>query len=314
MPVDPQVEAFLEQGRGLPQLHEMALADGRAMLAGMNALAGAPEAVHEITDRTIPGPAGGIPVRVYRPSDATSLPMLVFIHGGGFTMGDLDSHDSLCRALANASGCVLVAVDYRLAPEHPFPAGIDDAYAAATWVHEHADDLGGDAIRIAIGGDSGGATFATTVCAMARDQGGPPLAFQFLINPGGMDYDYGRASVTENGAGYFITVDDLHWIEGQYFASPGDKERDWRAQPGLAPDVSGLPPAIVLTAEYDPVRDQGRAYVDRLQAAGVTVEHHEYPGVIHGWVNMLGVIDAGQKALDDLAGALRVALSATAPP
>jgi acetyl esterase len=294
----------------MPQLHEMPLDQGRSMLAAMNAAAGAPEAVHAVEDRRVPGPDGDIPVRVYRPSSDANLPIAVFIHGGGFTMGGLDSHDSMCRALANASECLVVAIDYRLAPEHKFPDGIDDSYAATAWVHEHARELGGDGERLAIGGDSGGATFATTVCRMARDRGGPPIAFQYLINPGGMDYDYDRPSLTENGSGYFITLDDIRWIERQYFrAGTSEGEDDWRAAPGHAPDVTGLPPAIVLTAELDPVRDQGRAYVQRLRDAGVPVEHSEYAGMIHGWVNMCGEIDAGRDGLDEVATAIRKALA-----
>jgi acetyl esterase len=310
MPVDPQVQAVVDQMAGAPGLTEMPLDAARSMIAGMNAAAGEPEPVHSVEDRVIPGPESNpIPLRVYRTSDDDALPVVVFVHGGGFTMGDLDSHDSLCRALANASECVLVAVDYRLAPEHRFPAGIDDTYAATCWVHEHAAELGGDPARLAIGGDSGGGTFATTICGMARERGGPPIGFQFLINPGGMDFDYTRPSCIENSSGYFISLDDVRWIESQYFASPDDKERDWRAAPGLAPDLSGLPPAIVLTAEYDPVRDQGRAYVERLRDAGVPVQHTEYPGVLHGWVNMFGVIDAGRKGLDETANAIRTALA-----
>jgi acetyl esterase len=309
MAAHPQVQAFLDQSRDLPGLSEMSLADGRSMIVGMNAAAGPPEDVASVEDRTAPGPAGDIPVRVYRPVDEPTLPIIVFVHGGGFTMGDLDSHDSMCRALANASGCLLVAVDYRLAPEHKFPVGIDDTFAATQWVHDHAAELGGDPDRIAIGGDSGGATFAAVVCLMARDQGGPPIRFQFLINPGGMDFDYDRPSFAENGEGYFITVDDVHWIESQYLSSPVDKDNDWRAQPGLAPDLSGLPPTIVLTAELDPVRDQGRAYVKRLHDAGVTVEHTEYEGMIHGWINMCGVVDAGREGLEQTAAAIRKALA-----
>lgn len=308
MPLHPQVQVFLDQNKGLPELHELPLAEGRRMLAAMNALAGEPEPVAAVQDRVVPGPDGTVPVRVYRPSQEPALPVIVFFHGGGFTMGDLESHDSLCRALANRSGCLLVAVDYRLAPEHRFPAGIDDSYAVTQWVHDHATELGANPDRLAVGGDSGGATFAATVCLMARERGGPPIALQFLINPGGMDYDYTRPSCAANAEGCFITMADIYWIESQYFAAPTDKERDWRAVPGAAPDLSGLPPAIVLTAEYDPVRDQGRAYVERLRDAGVPVKHRDYPGVTHGWVNMFGIIDPGREALDEIGAAIRAAL------
>ncbi len=306
MPVHPQVQFVLDAIADQPDLDELPIEESRANLKALG-----PEgvAVHAVEDRAIPGPAGSIPVRIYRPSDQTPLPVIVFVHGGGFSMGDLDSHDALCRELTNASGCLLIAIDYRLAPEHRFPAGIDDTYAATQWVHEHAAELGGDPDRIAIGGDSGGATFATTVCMMARDRGGPPLRFQFLINPGGMDYDYARPSCIDNAEGYFLTLKAMKWIEGIYFASPDDQDGDWRAAPGLAPDLAGLPPAVVITAEFDPVRDQGRAYVARLRDAGVEVSHTDYPGMIHGWVNMFHVVDDGRKGIEEIGAAIREGLA-----
>jgi acetyl esterase len=307
VPVHPQVQVVLDLLSGQPELDEIPIEEARRQLAEMGGPPGEP--LHEVEDRSVPGPKGDIPVRIYRPRDDAPLPVIVFVHGGGFTMGDLESHDALCRALANASGCLLVAVDYALAPEHPFPEGIDDTYAATCWVHEHASELGGEPERIAIGGDSGGATFATTICMMARERGGPPIRFQFLINPGGMDYDYTRPSCNENAEGYFLTLRGMHWVEKQYFASPGDKSSDWRAAPGLAPDLLGLPPAIVLTAEFDPVRDQGRAYVDRLREAGVPVRHTDYPGMIHGWVNMYMAVDDGRTGLEEVASAIREAFA-----
>ena len=311
MTLHPQVAALIEGMAGSPGPHELPLGEARAFLDAGDALAGEREDVVEVTDREIPGPHGPIAIRVYRPSDDTALPIAVFLHGGGFTMGSLDSHDRVCRALANRSGCLVVAVDYRLAPEHRFPIGIDDSYSATAWIAEHAADLGGDPERIAIGGDSGGGTFGAVVCLLARDRGAPKIRFQYLLNPGGLDFDYSRPSCADNADGCFLTMDAVRWIEGQYFTDPAQKD-DPRAALNLAPDLSGLPPAVVLTAEHDPVRDQGLEYVRRLREAGVPVQHTDYPGMIHGFVNFKGAIDDGERGLDELADAIRVGLADSA--
>ena len=309
MTLHPQVAAVVEQMASRPAPNEIPLDEARAFLDAGDVLAGPREDVLEVTDREIPGPHGPIPLRVYRPRETTPLPVAVYLHGGGFTMGSLDSHDRLCRALANRSGCLLVAVDYRLAPEHPFPAGIDDADAATSWVAAHAAELGGDADRLAIGGDSGGGTFGAVVSMLARDRGAPPIRFQYLLNPGGLDFDYTRPSCAANANGCFLTMDLVRWIEGQYFSDPAQMA-DPRAALNLSPDLSGMPPAVVITAEHDPVRDQGLEYVRRLRAADVPVQHTDYPGMIHGFVNFKGAIDDGERALDELATAIRVALEA----
>jgi acetyl esterase len=290
-----------------PAPHEVAITEARAALDAGDVLAGEREELVQVVDREVPGPAGPIPLRSYHPAPGV-LPVAVFFHGGGFTAGSLDSHDRLCRALANRSGCTVVAVDYRLAPEHPFPTGIEDAYAATAWISRHADEIGVDATRLAVGGDSGGGTFGASVALLARDRGGPPITFQYLVNPGGLDYDYARASFVENAEGCFLTLDLVKWIEGQYFADPSDADAPL-ASLNLVPDLAGLPPAIVLTAEHDPVRDQGVEFVRRLRAADVSVHHTDYPGMIHGWVNFKGHIDDGERALDELAAALRDALT-----
>ncbi|MGH9030630.1 MAG: alpha/beta hydrolase, partial [Acidimicrobiia bacterium] len=272
MTLAPAVVELLAQLEGGVAPHEQPIEQARAMLDAGDVLAGEKELVADVRDEALPGPAGPIPIRVYRPSSASGRGISVFFHGGGFSIGSLDSHDRLCRALANRSGCVVVAVHYRLAPEHPFPAGIDDAFAATAWVADHAEELGGDATRIAVGGDSGGGTFGAAVALMARERGGPPIRFQYLVNPGGLDFDYSRPSCVENGEGCFVTLDAIRWIEEQYFRNEADRS-DPRAALNLAPDLSGLPPAIVLTAEHDPVRDQGAEFVRRLRAAGIAVQH-----------------------------------------
>jgi acetyl esterase len=304
----PQVEALLSRMSGGPGPHEMPLGQARAMMDALGELSGSQEPVPGIDDRVIPGPGGPIPIRTYRPSADRALPIAVFFHGGGFTMGSLASHDRLCRSLANRSACLVVAVDYRLAPEHPFPAGVEDAYATTAWIARHGDELGGDPGRIAVGGDRGGGTFGAVVCLLARDRGGPKIRFQYLINPGGLDYDYSRPSCVANAEGNFLTMDAVRWIESQYFSDPAHKS-DPRASLNLAEDLSALPPAIVLTAECDPVRDQGVEYVRRLRGAHVPVHHTDYPGMIHGWVNFKGVIDAGNTALSEVAAAIRSALA-----
>jgi acetyl esterase len=305
----PQAQAVVELMARGPAPHEVPIADARAALDAGDVLAGEIEALAEVSDREIPGPAASIPIRVYRPALGTRLPVAVFFHGGGFTAGSLASHDRLCRALANRSGCVVIAVDYRLAPEHPFPAGIEDAYAATRWVSEHADELGVDAGRLAVGGDSGGGTFGASVALLARDRRGPAIAFQYLVNPGGLDYDYERPSFVENAEGCFLTLDLVRWIEAQYFADGSDRHAPL-AELNRVADLTGLPPAVVLTAEHDPVRDQGRRFVQRLREADVAVHHTDYPGMIHGWVNFKGQIDDGERGLDEVAAALRDALVA----
>ena len=308
MTLHPQAAAAVAiMARG-PAPDEVPIAEARANLDQGDQLAGEREEVAEVTDHEVPGPLGPIPIRSYQPSGDTEQPVAVFFHGGGFSAGSLASHDRLCRALANRSRCTVVAVDYRLAPEHKFPAGIEDAYAATAWISAHAGELGVDPNRLAVGGDSGGGTFATTVALLARDRGGPPISFQYLINPGGLDFDYDRPSMVEHAEGNFLTADLVRWIEDQYFADAADKEHPLAAL-NLAPDLSGLPPAVVLTAEHDPARDQGIELVRRLREAGVPVQHTDYPGMIHGWVNFKGVIDDGERGLDELAAAIRDGLS-----
>jgi len=183
----PQVEAIVSRMSGGPDPHEMPLDSARVMLDALDELGGDKESVAGVNDRVVPGSGGPIPIRTYRPSADRALPIAMFFHGGGFTMGSLASHDRLCRALANRSACLVVAVDYRLAPEHPFPAGVEDAYAATAWIARHGKDLGGDPGRIAVGGDSGGGTFGAVVCLLARERGGPKIRLQYLIHPGGLD-------------------------------------------------------------------------------------------------------------------------------
>jgi len=270
--------------------------------------AGPPPRVADVSDRTIPGPGGDIPIRVYMPDSERPMPGLVFLHGGGWVVGSLQTHDGLCRALANGGGCTVVSVDYRLSPEHKFPAAIDDAVAATRWVFENVSQLGIDRERIAVGGDSAGGNLAAAVALMLRDAAGPRLAFQLLIYPV-TDRNFETPSYIANADGFRLTRSAMQWYWNHYLRSAADAD-DQRASPLRAASLEGLPPAFVATAEYDPLLDEGRAYADRLRAAGVPVEYREYPGLVHGFAGQGGVVDRARDALDELAAALRTALSA----
>jgi acetyl esterase len=263
--------------------------------------AGPPGAdVHRVEDCAVPGPDGDIPVRVYRPSGDPDLPVLVWFHGGGWTIGSLDTADRTSRALANAAECIVVSVDYRLGPEHRFPAAVRDCAAAAEWVADHASELGGDTARVAIGGDSAGGNLAAVVTLL-----NPDFVFQLLVYPA-VEVEYDTPSMHENATGYFLTAESMRWFYGHYLGPDGD-DRDWRVSPLLAPDLSGLPPALVITAEFDPLRDQGIAYAKRLADAGVPVDSRLYEGVFHGFFGMQDAIDVASQAFDDAIAALRAA-------
>jgi acetyl esterase len=268
-----------------------------------------PPAVGSVTDRTIPGPAGEIPVRVYRPGAGRSAgvrpPIVVYYHGGGWVIGDLESHDGNCRALTAGAGVITMAVDYRLAPEHRYPAAANDAYAAAVWASEHAGELGGDAARLVVAGDSAGGNLAAVTALRARDSGGPPLAHQILVYPV-TDVGQDTPSYRENAEGFFVTADHMRWFWGCYLGPAGDGGGPY-ASPLRAINLGGLPPATVLTAECDPLRDEGNAYAERLRAAGVPVTARTYPGMFHGFFGMAGRLDqatAAHQAVFDALSAL----------
>jgi acetyl esterase len=281
-------------------------ADRAAKADAMAALSGPVQEVARVEDRTIPGPAQPIPIRTYWPSTAHNLPALVYYHGGGWVIGTLDSIDRSCRALANASGCVLISVDYRLAPEHKFPAAVEDADAVLQYVAAHPAEFDIDPNRIAVGGDSAGGNLATVACLIARERGGPNVAFQLLVYPV-TDYDDNRPSLQDFAQGYFLTRPMLDYFWGHYLARPEDG-RHPHASPIKAASLAGLPPAMVITAECDPIRDQGEAYAQRLRESGVPVSLKRYEGAIHVFFNLAGVIDAGKQAIEDAGAALRTAL------
>jgi len=308
MPLDPQARLLLDQmaSMGTPPLHTMSVPDARAMMESMNGLLGEGEAVAHVEDRQIPGPAGAMPARLYRPDGKGPLPLLVYFHGGGWVLGGLASHDVVCRALANASGCALLAIDYRLAPEHVFPAAVDDCYAATVWAVANAAALGADPARVAIGGDSAGGNLTAVIAQLARDRGGPPLRFQLLVYPA-TDANTDTPSYHENATGYFLELAGMRWFYDHYLPRNADRT-DPRASPLRTADLRGLPPALVITAEFDPLRDEGETYAARLRDAGVPVTLTRYHGMIHGFFGMGPLLDQGKHAVAEAAAALRTAL------
>jgi acetyl esterase len=263
-----------------------------------------------VESRAVPGAAGERDVRVYRPLDADGevLPVLLWFHGGGFVLGDLAQADADCRQLATAARLVVVSLDYRLAPEHPFPAAPEDCFAALRWVADNASEIGGDASRLAVGGDSAGANLATVTAMLTRDRNGPGLRFQLLVYPPTDLTRYDRPSTLKNATGFFLTRATSMWFKANYAPRPEDKANPY-ASPLLAPDLRGLPPALVITAEYDPLCDEGEAYSARLRDAGVRTTLSRYAGTIHGFFSMYGFLDIGRRAHDEAASALREAFA-----
>jgi acetyl esterase len=305
MPLDRVARAFLDQleAMGAPPLESMTPADARTLTATLFGMEAGPAPDVPTADRSVPGPAGAIPIRMYTPRGTPPFPGLVYLHGGGWVIGSLDTHDVPCRTLAERANAVVVAVDYRLAPEHRFPAAAEDAYAATSWVAAHAAELGIDPARLALGGDSAGGNLSAVVSLMARDRGGPRLAHQLLVYPA-TDARCDTVSYRENGADYFLTTEAMRWFWGHYLASPADGEQPY-ASPLRAPDLRGLPPALVLTAEFDPLRDEAEAYAARLREAGVPVRLVRFPGMIHGFINFLVSFPQASRLLDELAGTIR---------
>jgi acetyl esterase len=266
-------------------------------------LQGSPAPVARIEEMTIPGPAGEIPLRVYWPEENGVLPVVVYYHGGGWVIGDLDTSDSLCRLLANGASAVVVSVDYRLAPEHRFPAAVDDSYAALQWVSGSAASLNADPSRIAVGGSSAGGNLAAAVALMARDRGGPGLSYQVLIYPATNLFELNTESHRNFADGYGLTREHIEFFRDSYVPEARDRRNPY-ASPLLAESLEGLPPAIVITAGFDPLRDEGSAYAERLEAAGVPAVAVNYPSMIHGFVTMDRLFGEAQDAIDEAAAAL----------
>jgi len=304
--LDPQAASAAERQRRVQQFVPFQSARLLRVLSRLGARGRDPPPVEGVADRTIPGPGGELPIRVYRPEGETPFPTVVFFHGGGFVTGDLDTHDALCRYLTRESGAVVVSVEYRLAPEHPFPAAAEDAIAATEWAAEHTRALGGTG-ALAVAGDSAGGNLAAVAALAARDRGGPDIDYQALIYPGvGVDRD--QESVREY-SGLVLSEDDLEWFNECYYGSELHRHNPY-ADPIAACDLAGVAPATVLTAGFDPLRDGGRAYAERLRSDGIEVRHVEYEDMIHGFVSMTDAIDRATEAIADVAADLRDALGA----
>ena len=310
--LDPQAKALLELmvARGVPPTHTLTPAEARAFYRDRRAVTQPdPPDVAEVRDLSAPGPAGPVPLRLYRPAGvAKPSPVLVYYHGGGWVIGDLDTHDVVCRALAVQANCAVVAVDYRMGPEHRFPAAVDDCLAATLWLHQHAGELGLDPHRFALGGDSAGGNLAAVMALALRDDASalqPKL--QLLIYPA-TDMRLLSPSHTHNGQGYMLTRDSITYFRGHYIADEAE-HHDWRASPLLHPNLADLPPALVLTAGFDPLRDEGLQYADALSAAGVPTQYLCFERQIHGFITMGRVLAEADTAIAVCATALRRAFA-----
>ena len=307
--VHPQVAALLERAAKspLPPYYEVPPAVARRLYRDTRgALTPAPPAVESVQLLMAPGKAGPVPVRAYRPKGAGKdevLPALVYFHGGGWVIGDLDTHDVVCRTLANGARCAVFSVEYRKAPESPFPAAVEDCFSALSFVFKSSSSLKINAKQIAVGGDSAGGNLATVMALMARDAGGPPISFQVLIYPG-TDQRMEHPSIKRNGEGYLLTEKSMLYFRSHYLPDRKDWT-DWRASPMLAKSLKGLPPAFLLTAGFDPLVDEGKAYADRLRDEGVKVEYRNYADMVHGFITMGRVLDTANAALADCAAALK---------
>jgi acetyl esterase len=302
MPLDPQAKALLDfigitSQPGVETLSTQEARGRFASLAEMRKQMGAPEFVHSVEDVKIPGPGGEIPIRIYTPDVTKPAPALIYYHGGGWVLGDLESHDHVCRAIANQVGCVVASVDYRLAPEAKFPAAVEDSYAAVEWLALNAASLGIDPERIAVGGDSAGGNLSAVMTQMTRDRRGPKLVYQLLIYPA-TDMRMIAPSLVENADGPLLTRATMDWFVGHYLRGEKDKT-DPLASPLLASDLRGLPPAFILTAECDPLRDEGEDYGRKLAEAGVAVDVKRYAGMPHGFFSFGAALEAGQEAMAD---------------
>ncbi|MCY4623406.1 MAG: alpha/beta hydrolase [Chloroflexi bacterium] len=305
MPVDPQVQEFLDQiaALGLPPHYEVGAVKAREN-AKMRPRGAGPE-VGAVENLTVPGMDVDVPVRVYWPGDDGPFPILVWIHGGGMVVGTLETCDAACRRLCLGAECVVVSVDYRLAPEDPFPAAAEDSYAAVKWASANAGSIKGDASRLAVGGESAGGNLAAAVALMARDRGGPSIVHQSIINPMlGLDFD--TESYLRNAEGYFLTRRTMMWYWEQYLQRPEDRENPY-AVLMCAEDLSGLPPALLMAGEYDPLLSETEAYAERLQAAGVAATFSYYAGASHNFYNMPPSVDIAVRAMGEIIEAVRAA-------
>lgn len=312
MPLDPVLKAFLDQvaAMGGPKTWEMQPSEAREAFAGLMQLAGPKDIpIGKVTNIAIPAANGEIPARSYSAvaSGGEPLPTLVFFHGGGWVIGSVDTHDGLCRMIANGSGCRVISVDYRLSPESKFPGPVEDAVAAIEWIEKNAAQLGVDANRLAVGGDSAGGALAAVVTQVAKKKGTPKLAYQLLFFPV-TQIGNETTSLREYAEGYFLERKTLEWFYENYLPPDTDR-RDPRVSPLASPDVSGLPPAYIMVAGFDPLHDEGLQYAEKLRIAGVAVTVADYPGMVHDFIYLQAVLPQAAEALNTAAKALKAALT-----
>ena len=309
MPLDPQAQKVVDAlaALNLKPFRDSSPAEARESMRSRTAALGPFEEVPAVADHRVPVTGGEITVRVYKPAGMGPHPVLVFYHGGGWVIGDLYTHDGICRSIVNAAGCAVASVDYRLAPEFKYPVPVEDSYAGLLWVVANATRLGLDSARIAVGGDSAGGNLAAVTALLARDRRGPRLLLQILVYPV-TNHDFGTASYRENGTGFVLTTDDMRWF-WRHYLSREEQGREMTASPIRAKSLADLPPALVITAGCDPLRDEGDAYAARLRDAGVAVTLTPYPGMFHGFLRMTRILDQSRVLLDEIAGALKKALA-----
>ncbi len=313
MALDPQAAQVLAdmEKLGLPLLETLTPSEARRQYdQGALVAAGKPPLVFDVREAEAQGPLGPIPLRIYTPRDPAgqALPVLVYFHGGGFVIGSRDSHDAPCRYLAVAGDCIVVSVDYRMAPEHPFPEPVQECWGAVNWIVNNIETLGGRGDRVAVGGDSAGGNLAAVLCLLARDNGGPRFVHQLLIYPC-TDMTRSFPSHRELASGYRLTRSLIDWFFSHYFSGENKNLRDPWGSPLFADDLGGLPPALLVSAGYDPLRDEVIAYHERLLEHGVESRHSHYPGMIHGFINMTGFLDAARECLNACGAELKTAFS-----
>ncbi len=305
--LDPQMKAMLDFANAAGPMFLRAETPEQArgkMQALLEARPVEPPPLYRVEDRHIPGPHGEIPIRIYTSEGRVPKGVLVYFHGGGWVLGSVTTHDVLCRSIAIAAGCIVVSVDYRLAPEHKFPAAPEDCYAATKCVAANAASFGGDPNRIAVGGDSAGGNLATVVALMARDRGGPSLSFQLLFYPAISAANDTPSQKEFSEDGFVLSRADMEWFWNHYLNGPADRKNPL-ACPNAAGNLAGLPPALVQTASHDPLRDEGERYAEQMRKAGVKVTLTRYDGVTHGFVSFADVLDKGKAAIKEAADALR---------
>jgi acetyl esterase len=308
MALDPQAQMLCDAMNAAPEipLNHDTLADQRAGFGMLLMMAGEPEPVYSIEQRD----ADGVPVTIYRPSPDPDLPVLFWIHGGGWVIGTVQQYDPIARQVANATGAIVVTPEYRLAPEHPFPAPLDDCWRALCWTAKNAASFGGDGSRLAVGGDSAGGNLSAVLAIQARDAGGPELALQVLVYPV-TDANLTTASYRENGEGFLLDEKQMRWFFTCYLGEKGDPG-DWRISPLQCRNLENVAPALVITGEYDPLRDEGEAYALKLAAAGVDVQKQRYDGMIHAFFGLSAAFDASKDAMQRVGIAVRRAFGTLA--